>query len=274
MDGVHVRAEGLGLKGPRGWAFRGITLDAEPGSLIAIEGPSGSGRTCLLLALTGRMKPTEGVATVGGLKLPRHMAGLRRVSAVANVAGVTDLEPALTVGEHLRERALLQSRFGDSLRELLRPRPQRTHEARLRVDAALAAAGLDLETLPKGSRTAVRDLERPQELRLSLALALLGRPALLGVDDIDVKLSDTERAALWDVLRSLTRAGTTVAVVCRTAPGDCVVVPTGRTDTETGAGTDPADGAETDTRKDRSDAPGAGKRDGTSDPKEDADALA
>ncbi len=230
-DGVDVRAAGLGLKGPRGWAFRGVAVDAEPGSLIAIEGPSGSGRTCLLLTLTGRMKPTEGVATIGGFKLPRHMARLRRVSAVANVAGVTDLEPALTVGEHLRERALLQSRFGDSVRELLRPRAQRVHEARLRVDAALAAAGLDLETLPKGSRTAVRDLERPQELRLSIALALLGRPGLLGVDDIDTKLSDAERAELWTLLRSLTRAGTTVAAVCRTAPDDCVVVRTGAKDT-------------------------------------------
>ncbi|MFI9805210.1 ATP-binding cassette domain-containing protein [Streptomyces sp. NPDC052301] len=227
MDGAHVTAEGLGLRGPRGWAFSGITFDAEPGSLIAIEGPSGSGRTSLLLALTGRMKPTQGVATVGEFKLPRHMAGLRRVAAVAAVAGVTDLEPALTVGEHLRERSLLQRRFGDSLREVLRPRAQRRHEARLRVDAALAAAGLDLETLPKGSRTAVRDLERIQELRLSLALALLGRPRLLGVDDIDVKLSDAERAQVWDQLRSLTRAGTTVVAVCRTAPEDCVAVRTG-----------------------------------------------
>ncbi|WP_199833726.1 ATP-binding cassette domain-containing protein [Streptomyces sp. NRRL B-3648] len=229
--GADVRAEGLGLKGPRGWAFRGVTLDAEPGSLIAIEGPSGSGRTSLLLALTGRMKPTEGVAAVAGFKLPRHMAALRRISAVANVSGVTDLEPALTVGEHLRERALMQRRFDDSLRELLRPRAQRAHEARLRVDAALAAAGLDPETLPKGSRTAVRDLERPQEVRLSLALALLGRPRLLGVDDIDMKLSDAEREGIWDVLRSVTRAGTTVAAVCRTAPGDCVTVRTGQTET-------------------------------------------
>ncbi|TWV32956.1 ATP-binding cassette domain-containing protein [Streptomyces misionensis] len=255
MDGAHVTAEGLGLKGPRGWAFRGITLDAEPGSLIAIEGPSGSGRTCLLLALTGRMKPTEGVATVAGAKLPRHMAAVRRVSAPANVAGVTDLEPALTVGEHLRERALLQRRFGDSLREALHPRAGRSHEARLRVDAALAAAGLDLESLPKGSRTAVRDLERVQEVRLSVALALVGRPRLLGVDDLDMKLSDAERAEVWEMLRSLTRAGTTVLAVCRTAPQGCVTV---RTDH--GAGQD----AERPHEE-------AGKPGG---PKEDADALA
>ncbi|MFE1885342.1 ATP-binding cassette domain-containing protein [Streptomyces diastatochromogenes] len=254
MDGVDVTAEGLGLKGPRGWAFRGITFDAKPGSLIAIEGPSGSGRTCLLLALTGRMKPTEGAATVGGFGIPRHMAAVRRVGAVANVAGVTDLEPALTVGEHLRERALLQRRFGDSPRALLRPRGDRAREARLRVDAALAAAGLDLETLSKGPRTAVRDLERLQELRLSIALALLGRPGLLGVDDVETKLSDAELAELWDLLRSLTRAGTTVVAVCRTAPEDCVAVPTHRGEDTSDRGEDTEDKSEKSDTKGEADA--------------------
>lgn len=267
MDGVDVTAEDLGLKGPRGWAFRGVTLDAEPGSLIAIEGPSGSGRTCLLLALTGRMKPTEGVAAVGGSKLPRHMAAVRRSAAVANVPGVTDLEPALTVGEHLREGALLQRRFGDTLREALRPRPHRALEARLRVDAALAAAGLDLETLPKGSRTAVRDLERLQELRLSLALALLGRPGLLGVDDVDMKLSESERAEVWKLLRSLARAGTTVLAVCRTAPADCVSVstlPSAGQDGDGGGGDGDGDGDDKNDNGNEND----------DEPKEDADALA
>ena len=91
-----------------------IGIDAEPGSLIAVEGPSGSGRTCLLLALTGRMKPTEGQAAVGSFRLPKQMSAVRRISAPAHVPGVTDLDPALTVGEHLLERALLQRRFGGS----------------------------------------------------------------------------------------------------------------------------------------------------------------
>lgn len=224
MTGVGITAEGFGLKGPRGWAFRGIRLDAEPGSLIAVQGPSGSGRTCLLLALTGRMKATEGTAAVGGARLPKQLAAVRRVSALANVAGVTDLDPALTVGEHLRERALLQRRFGDSLRGLLRPRAERLTEARLRIDTALAAAGLDRDALPKGSRTAVRDLERMEALRLSIALALIGRPRLLGVDDTDLKLSDAERADVWALLRSLAEAGTTVLAVCSEAPEDTVRV--------------------------------------------------
>ncbi|MGW1212990.1 ATP-binding cassette domain-containing protein [Streptomyces sp. NPDC002499] len=226
VTGVGVTARGLGLKGPRGWAFRGVSLDAEPGSLIAIEGPSGSGRTCLLLALTGRMRPTEGSATVGEWRLPKQLAAVRHVSGLAHVPGVTDLDPALTVGEHLLERALLQRRFGDSLRGLLRPRAERATETRLRIDSALATAGLDPEALPKGSRTAVRDLERLEALRLSVALALVGRPRLLGVDDTDLKLTDAERAEVWALLRSIAASGTTVLAVCGEAPEGTVAVST------------------------------------------------
>lgn len=224
--GLGVTARDFGLRGPRGWAFRGIGLDAEPGALIAVEGPSGSGRTCLLLALTGRMRPTEGVARVGGFEPPRHMSALRRFTALANVAGVTDLEPALTVGEHLRERALLQRRFGGSLRGLLRPRAERRAEAEQLIDAALGTAGLDLAALPKGDRTAVRDLERPEELRLSIALALVSRPRLLAVDDTDFKLPGAERDAVWAQLRSISESGTTVLAVCSEAPAGAVIVST------------------------------------------------
>ncbi|MGW3725575.1 ATP-binding cassette domain-containing protein [Streptomyces sp. NPDC000851] len=226
MGGLAVAARDFGLRGPRGWAFRGVSFTAEPSSLIAVAGPSGSGRTSLLLALTGRMKATEGTAAVGEAQLPKQSAALRRVSGLAHVPGVTDLDPALTVAEHLHERALLQSRFGDSLRGLLRPRADRANEAKLRIDTALAAAGLDWEALPKGSRTAVRDLERLEALRLSVALALIGRPRLLGVDDTDLKLSPAEQGEVWALLRSITEAGTTVLAVCSEAPEDAVVVST------------------------------------------------
>ncbi|MGW2550526.1 ATP-binding cassette domain-containing protein [Streptomyces sp. NPDC001635] len=222
--GVAVTAADLGLKGPRGWVFRGVGFDAPPGSLIAVAGPSGSGRTSLLLALTGRMRPGEGRATVGGHRLPKEMSAVRRISALAHVPGVADLDPALTVGEHLRERALLEARFGDSLRALLRPRAERADRAARRIDAALAAAGLDPASLPKGSRTAVRDLERLEALRLSVALALIGRPRLLALDDTDLKLSACERAAVWSLLRSLAEAGTTVVAVCAEAPRGAVAV--------------------------------------------------
>ncbi|MEU0438524.1 MULTISPECIES: ATP-binding cassette domain-containing protein [unclassified Streptomyces] len=277
MAGARVVADDLGLRGPRGWAFRGVGLDAEPGSLIAVAGPSGSGRTCLLLALTGRMRPTEGTAAVDGLRLPRQMSAVRRVSALAHVPGVTDLEPALTVGEHLRERALLQRRFGDSVRSLLRPRAQRACETRLRIDAALEAAGLDREALPKGSRTAVRDLERLEALRLSVALALIGRPRLLGVDDTDLKLSDAEREEAWALLRSVAESGTTVLAVCSEAPDGAVTVSTAADAAATpaeasGTGEAPAPGTapDTDDSDDSDDSDDA--HDDTPDTEETADA--
>ncbi|MEU0070335.1 ATP-binding cassette domain-containing protein [Streptomyces sp. NPDC006332] len=230
MGGIRVTAEGFGLRGPRGWAFQGVGVDADPGSLLAIEGPSGSGRTSLLLALTGRMRATEGTAAAGAARLPKQSAAVRRVSALAHVHGVTDLEPALTVGEHLHERALLQRRYGGSLRGLLRPRAERASESRTLIDTALALAGLDLEGLPKGARTAVRDLERVEALRLSVALALVGQPGLLGVDDVDLKLSEAERAEVWALLTSIAEAGTTVLAVCSRAPEGTVTVSTRTSD--------------------------------------------
>ncbi|WP_240139150.1 ATP-binding cassette domain-containing protein [Streptomyces sp. MUM 178J] len=229
MDSPHgaaVATEDFGLKGPRGWAFRSVDMDAAPGSLIALTGPSGSGRTCLLLALTGRMRPTEGRAEVGGAQLPRKMAAVRGFCALGPVPGVSDLDPALTVAEHLRERALLQRRFDGSLRALLRPRAERADTARRLVDEALEAVELDLSALPRGERTAVRDLERLEELRLSTALALMGRPRLLAVDDADLKLSDPDRAQAWRLLASVAASGTTVLAVCSQPPEGATVVRT------------------------------------------------
>ncbi|MBZ4014476.1 ABC transporter ATP-binding protein [Streptomyces purpurogeneiscleroticus] len=266
--GAAVKAQGLGVKGPRGWAFQDVDITAEPGALIAIEGPSGSGRTCLLLALTGRMKTAAGKARVGGLSLPKKMAAVRAVTALAHVPGVAELDPAFTVAEHLHERALLQRRFGSPVRALLRPRRERRAEAQGRIDAALEAAGLDPETLPKGVRTSVRDLERLEALRLSVALALIGAPRLLAVDDADLKLSDEERAQAWALLRGLAAAGTTVLAVCSQAPEDALVVSTarrpGKPEPEAEADAEPAAEAE----------PEAGTEKNTKNEEGAADALA
>ncbi|MEU5399471.1 ATP-binding cassette domain-containing protein [Streptomyces sp. NPDC005963] len=228
--GARISAEGLGLKGPRGWAFRAVDLQAEPGSLIAVEGPSGSGRTCLLLALSGRMRTTEGSAEVDGLPLPRKMAAVRAISALGHVPGVNELDPALTVAEHLSERALMQRRFAGSLPELTRnlllSRTDRRADARRRIDEALETAGLAVAELPRGVRTPVREVERLGALRLSIALALIGRPRLLAIDDTDLKLSAVDRRAAWSALRSVAASGTTVLAVSSQAPPYATTVQT------------------------------------------------
>ncbi|UNS96562.1 ATP-binding cassette domain-containing protein [Streptomyces tubbatahanensis] len=236
LRGAAVSAADFGLDGPRGPVFAGVGFAAEAGSLIAVTGPSGSGRTCLLLALTGRMKAGHGHAKVAGHPLPRRMAAVRRLTALGQVPGVNDLDPALTVTEQLRERVLLRRRFGGPLRSLLRTRRERAAASREQLEAALATAGLDLDTLPRGGRTAVRDLERLEELRLSVALALLGEPGLLAVDDLDLKLSEAEREAAWALLRGVADTGVTVLAVCSEPPGEGAVVVRTRTgDGEAGA---------------------------------------
>ncbi|RLL66403.1 ATP-binding cassette domain-containing protein [Streptomyces sp. Z26] len=228
QGGAAVTAAGLELEGPRGEVFREVAVDAGPGALIALDGPSGSGRSCLLLTLTGRMRPTGGDAEVGGHPLPRRAAAVRRFSALGPVPGLTDPDPALSVAEHLRERALLQRRFGGSARALLRPRRERTAAARQRLDAALDAAGLDPDALPKGARTRVRDLERLEEFRLGVALALTGAPRLLAVDDVGFKLPADEAAAAWSLLYGIAAAGTTVLAVGTPPPlGADAPVPVG-----------------------------------------------
>ncbi|MFE5624022.1 ATP-binding cassette domain-containing protein [Streptomyces virginiae] len=262
MDSPHgaaVKAENFGLKGPRGWAFRGIGLDAAPGSLIAVEGPSGSGRTCLLLALTGRMKPSEGHAEIGRHRLPKKMAAVRRIAALGPVPGVNDLDQSLTVAEQLREGALLQRHYGAPIRSLLRPRAERRAAASARIEAALEAAGLDLATLPKAERTTVRDLERLESVRLSVAIALLGSPRLLALDDLDLKLSDTERTEVWALLRSIAARGTTVLAVCSEAPADAVVLRTGPKADDGAPDPDPDTDAEPDPNAEKD----TGAEDGT-----------
>ncbi|MFG2096729.1 ATP-binding cassette domain-containing protein [Streptomyces sp. NPDC048612] len=242
-QGAAVNARGIGVEGPRGWAFRGVDITAEPGTLLAVQGPSGSGRTCLLLALTGRMRITEGEATVAGLPLPKRMGTVRSRTALAHVPGVADLEPALTVGEHLKEQALLGHRVTGSL-----PWGKRHKEAtRARVDAALTAAGLDPAALVKGLRTTVRDLERIEALRLSVALGLMHGPQLLAVDDVDLKLADAERAQAWELLHGLTREGLTVVAAGDGAPAGALTVSTARTDAEAAAPAPAAVQDDTDT---------------------------
>lgn len=190
--GAAVSARGLGMDGPRGPVYGDVTFDAPPGTLVAVRGPAGSGRTCLLLTLTGRMRPGTGRAEVDGHRLPRRAAAVRRIAALGPVTPLTDLEPALSVAEHLHERTLLARRF---------------------TAAPLTAAGLDPAALPRGPRTRVRDLGQLDVFRLGVALALSAAPRLLAVDDVGHKLTADEHAAAWALLRSLADRGLTVLAV-------------------------------------------------------------
>jgi ABC-type multidrug transport system ATPase subunit len=188
-----VTADGLGVRGPRGWVFRDVSLTVRRGSLLVIAGESGSGRTSLLLTLGGRMKPTEGTVTVGGMTKPHE---IQRVSALGVMTGVNELEPELTVGEHVREA--LDIRYN-----LLRRSGDR------KIAEVLDRAGLDWD--PK---IMVHTLAPEEQQLLGIALALTGEPELLLLDDVDLRLRPDRQALLWQEIKKRTADGPTIVATC------------------------------------------------------------
>ncbi|MEV4000931.1 ATP-binding cassette domain-containing protein, partial [Actinomadura sp. NPDC049753] len=196
--GSAVRARGLGVKGARGWVFRDVELDVPGGALVAVSGIAGTGRTALLLTLAGRMRPAEGAVAVG------EVTGLRRIQRVAAlglVPGVTELDPALTVREHVDEALALREgvlgRF-------------RGREARRR--RTLERVGLDV-----APGTLAEELAPDEAQLLGAALALAGDPGLLLLDDVDEGLPAERQRDLWRRLAAIAAGGVTVIASCHDA---------------------------------------------------------
>ncbi|MDL4814549.1 ATP-binding cassette domain-containing protein [Actinomadura opuntiae] len=192
-----VRTRGLSLRGTRGWVFRDVDLDVPAGGLAAVSGIAGSGRTALLLTLGGRMKPAGGTGTIGGVPLD-DLRAVQRIAALGIVSGVTGLDPALTVREHVREALALH----EGVLGRFRGRAARTR-------AALDRVGLDVDP-----RTLAEDLDPDEARLLGAALALVGKPRLLLLDDVDEGLPAARQRALWRRLRAIADSGVTVVAAC------------------------------------------------------------
>lgn len=197
---VAVVATGLSLEGGRGWVYQDVDLRIPAGGLTALCGEPGSGRTALLLTLGGRMRFSAGSVTVFGHRLPQQLRAVQRLAALGTVDGVNELEPALTVGEQVSEAL-------DLYLGLLGPFRPRTRQRR--IDAALKRVGLDVDPgMP------VWDLQ-PDEVQLvGAALALIGEPRLLLLDDVGAGLAADRQRALWARLREIADSGVTVLATC------------------------------------------------------------
>jgi ABC-2 type transport system ATP-binding protein len=168
-------ARGAGVRHRRRWLFRDLDLRVEPGDLVAVVGPPGSGRTTLLLALARRFRLSAGHVTIDGSP------------ALGYVPEVTAPEPVFTVAEHVRERLLLVGRKKGEPVDLL---------------------GLDPEI--KG-----RDLTPYEKQVLGLVLAQLSGPALIALDGLDDGLDAAEQDALLKRLAEVAATGTTVVFTAR-----------------------------------------------------------
>jgi ABC-2 type transport system ATP-binding protein len=166
-------------------AIRGISFSTAPGEVTGLLGPSGCGKSTLMRAVVGVQIIRSG--TVSVLGLPAGDKRLRdRVGYVTQAPSVYD---DLTVAENLRFFARVLGVRGDEVRRC--------------IDA------VDL-----GSREnhVVSRLSGGQRSRVSLAVALLGNPDVLVLDEPTVGLDPVLRRDLWAMFHELADQGTAVLV--------------------------------------------------------------
>lgn len=166
-------------------AVDGVSFQVQPGQVTGVLGPSGCGKSTLLRSVVGVQIVTSGSVTVLGE--PAGAPVLR--DQVGYVTQAPSVYADLTVGENLRFFAGVLGADRDS------------------VEQALAAVDLRGET----GQTVDR-LSGGQRNRVSLAVALLGDPRVLVLDEPTVGLDPVLRRDLWQLFHNLAAQGHTLLV--------------------------------------------------------------
>ena len=173
-------------------ALRGVDLTIEPGELVALVGPSGSGKSSLLRIIAGLDEATAGTVSVAGVDFARVPRNQRRKVRSRLLSHVYQ-QPADNLLGHLT-----------AVEQVARVARRRGVGPDAAV-AALAQVGL-----------AHRHDHRPDELsggeqqRLAFARAVVGRPALVIADEPTAELDTTTTHTILDLIAELHAAGTTI----------------------------------------------------------------
>lgn len=167
----------------------GIDLAVQAGTLLALVGPNGSGKTTTVRILTTLLTADAGTATVGGLDVRRQAAEVRGlIGLTAQHATVDDL---LTGKENLELFAGLYHLDGRSIQR--------------RVDGLL-----EQFDLAQAATRLVRTYSGGMRRRLDLAASMIAAPPILFLDEPTTGLDPRSRAEVWNVIRALVAQGTTI----------------------------------------------------------------
>ncbi|SEB49446.1 ABC-2 type transport system ATP-binding protein [Paramicrobacterium humi] len=185
MMNSSVEIERLVVRRGRATVIDGLDLRIPRGAIVGLLGPSGSGKTTLMRSIVGVQAVRSG--TVTALGEPAGAASLRpRIGYMTQQASIYD---DLTVRQNLRYFARVQGAPASE------------------VDRVIERTDLT------GQRDQLcRALSGGQAGRVSLAIAMLGGPELLVLDEPTVGLDPVLRAELWTLFRSLADDGATLLV--------------------------------------------------------------
>jgi ABC-2 type transport system ATP-binding protein len=165
-------------------AVAGVSFEVSAGEVFGLLGPNGAGKTTTVEVLEGHREPTDGKVRVLGMDPSTGGREYReRIGIVLQSAG---MERELTPREALAAQAL-------------------AYPKRRSVDEALELVGLE-----EKSRSRVGDLSGGQLRRLDLALALIGRPELIFLDEPTTGFDPEARRESWRLIEQLRELGTTV----------------------------------------------------------------
>jgi ABC-2 type transport system ATP-binding protein len=167
-------------------AVDGVSFDLPPGRIYGLLGPNGSGKTTLIRMLTGLARPTSGRAEVLGVAMPSR-ENLRHIGYMTQSDGIY---PTLRVIDNAR---FFAAAYG------------------VRDGEAVMEALATVQLADRAKATAM-DLSGGQRRRLSLACALVHRPAVLFLDEPTVGVDPVLRVQFWEHFRSLAEGGTTIVV--------------------------------------------------------------
>ncbi|MFF4954189.1 ABC transporter ATP-binding protein [Streptomyces chattanoogensis] len=183
--------------GGRLTALDAVSLAVPAGTLTAVIGPSGSGKSSLLAVAATLITPDCGRVVVNGTDtagLSRaELTALRRTT-IGTVFQQPNLLPSLTAAEQLQVMAHLDGRS---------PR-----KAGVRARELLAAVGLEGQADRRPHQ-----LSGGQRQRVNIARALMNEPAVLLVDEPTSALDHERGAAVLDLLTTLTRQRATATVL-------------------------------------------------------------
>ncbi|MEO6473095.1 MAG: MMPL family transporter [Aeromicrobium sp.] len=193
-----ISAAGLTASGPDGAVFNDVNIDLPRGDWLVVHGPTGSGKTALLLTLAGRMAFDDGLLRINGFLLPQESVKVRKTVALGEFVGINDLEDNLTVDQHIAERLSIRS-FGVWVRNSrITPVRDSLNDA---LQQASQQAGIPFR--PLRGTDLISTLSRLEHKMLGVSLALITSPKIVLIEDVDDLRSGESISLLWSALRAL-----------------------------------------------------------------------
>lgn len=185
MHAIEVR--GLYKRYGDNVAVHDLSLSVGEGEIYGVLGRNGAGKTTTVEAVAGLRRPDRGEVRVLGLEPRRDRRRLRQILGVQLQEGA--LHAALTVHELVK-----------------------LHRSFYR-DGADAEALIERMGLGEQRRTRFENLSGGQQQRLNIALALVGRPRVVILDELTTGLDPEARRQMWSTVEGLRDDGATVLLV-------------------------------------------------------------